>query len=30
MGTKFLNTVLGNGGSKPGMETFKEFRGREP
>ena len=25
-----MNTVLANGGSKPFMETFKEFRGREP
>ena len=30
VGEKFANTILANGGSKPSMETFKEFRGREP
>lgn len=30
IGRKFRNTVLANGGSKPAMETFIEFRGREP
>ncbi len=28
--SKFLNTVLKQGGSKPAMEIFKEFTGREP
>ena len=30
IGSKFRKTVLANGGSKPAMETFVEFRGRKP
>ena len=30
VGMKFRNTVLSNGGSKPAMKTFVEFRGRKP
>jgi oligopeptidase A len=30
IGQRFKNTVLANGGSKPAMETFEEFRGRGP
>jgi oligopeptidase A len=30
IGKKFRDTVLSNGGSKPAMETFVEFRGRKP
>ena len=30
IGRKFRETVLANGGSKPAMETFVEFRGRKP
>jgi oligopeptidase A len=30
IGLKFKNTVLSNGGSKPAMETFIQFRGRAP
>jgi len=30
IGRKFRNTVLSNGGSKPAMETFVDFRGRKP
>lgn len=29
-GNKFLKTYLSQGGSKPAMELFKDFRGREP
>jgi oligopeptidase A len=29
-GADFRNIILGNGGSKPAGELFKEFRGREP
>ena len=29
-GELFLHTVLANGGSKPAMELFVDFRGREP
>lgn len=27
---KYVNTILSQGGSKPAMEMFKDFRGREP
>lgn len=30
IGKKFRDTILANGGSKPAMETFIEFRGRKP
>jgi oligopeptidase A len=30
IGQRFKNTILANGGSKPAMETFEEFRGRGP
>ena len=30
IGRLFRETVLANGGSKPAMETFVEFRGRKP
>lgn len=30
IGLKFKNTVLANGGSKPAMDTFIQFRGRIP
>ena len=30
IGIKFKNTVLANGGSKPAMDTFIQFRGRVP
>ena len=30
IGRRFRDTVLSNGGSKPAMETFIEFRGRKP
>jgi oligopeptidase A len=30
IGLKFKDTVLSNGGSKPAMDTFKQFRGRIP
>jgi len=30
IGRRFRNTVLSNGGSKPAMETFVDFRGRKP
>ncbi|MBE8221712.1 MAG: M3 family metallopeptidase [Bdellovibrionales bacterium] len=29
-GSKFLKTYLSQGGSKPAMELFKDFRGRKP
>lgn len=29
-GNKFLKTYLSQGGAKPAMELFKDFRGREP
>lgn len=30
IGNKFLKTYLSQGGAKPAMELFKDFRGREP
>ena len=30
IGRRFRDTVLSNGGSKPAMDTFVEFRGRKP
>ena len=29
-GEHYWQTILGQGGSKPAMELFKDFRGREP
>ena len=29
-GTRFLNEILAVGGSRPAMESFRSFRGREP
>ncbi|HVC37254.1 MAG TPA: M3 family metallopeptidase, partial [Gammaproteobacteria bacterium] len=29
-GKRFLDTILGQGGSREAMELFVEFRGREP
>ena len=30
IGRRFRDTVLSNGGSKPAMDTFVDFRGRMP
>lgn len=30
MGCRFRDTILAQGGSRPPMEVFKDFRGREP